>query len=460
MNRVTTLFAERWQRIERPLVDALYLLLLLALVIATGWLGARHDRYWDLSSAGRNSLGPQSLSILGHLEQPPSLTVFADPESTLGRSIARFLARYQQAIPALEIRFVDPRRFPEQAREAEVSLLGQILIDYRSRRALVDELSERALSGAFARLLIEEAPWVAVIEGHGERSISGTAPADLGRLGTELEEQGYRVRPLDLARVSEVPVNTHLVVLSMPAISLFPGEVERLREYLDRGGNLLWLLDPGPLNGLERLAESLELTPLPGLVIDPAARRLGVSDPAVVALIEGAQIRALRDRESDQQPALLPGALAFEPRAPADWTLSVTFESSDRSWNETGRLDIPLERDEVIGESAGPLSVGLALTRPIVNAGREQRVLVLGDGDFMSNAYLGMGGNQALALAAIGWLGGAQTLLELPPLEHAPEALELSDQRRVMLGVLALVLLPGSFAMLGLVVRWWRWRER
>jgi len=451
---------EFWRRIERPLVDALYLLLLLALVIALGWLGARHDHYWDWSSSARNSLSAQSLAIIERLEAPPSVTVFADPASAPGRAVERFLAPYRQALPALSIRYVDPQRFPEQARDAEVSLLGQILIDYRARRELVSELSERALGAALMRLLAEEMPWVAVIEGHGERAIAGTAPSDLGLLGEELEAQGYRVRPLDLTQITEVPVNTQLVVLSMPQISLFPGEIERLRHYVDQGGNLLWLLDPGPLKGLDALAEALGLHPLPGLVIDPEAARLGVPEPAVAALVEPSEANAALGTTLDAA-ALLPGALAFEPGAGADWRLAAAFASSARSWNELGRLDTPpIERDEVVGERPGPLTVALALSRTGTDAEHEQRVLVVGDGDFASNAFLGVAGNRALALAMLGWLNGSRPLLELPPPERAPEALMLGEKRAVWLSAASLVLLPSAFALLGLLVRWRRGRLR
>ena len=34
-----------------------------------------------------------------------------------------------------------------------------------------------------------------------------------------------------------------------------PGEVDKLLRYIDRGGNLLWLVDAEPLRGLDRLAE-------------------------------------------------------------------------------------------------------------------------------------------------------------------------------------------------------------
>ena len=102
----------------------------------------------------------------------------------------------------------------------------------------------------------------------------------------------------------------------------------------------------------------------------------------------------------------------------------------------------------------------LALTRPNLRAetGRVQRVLVVGDGDFLSNAQLGAYGNRALGLNLLRWLSGEDGLLR-PAAGPAPAAgLTLERTRRLLLGVGSLVLLPGLFLVAGLTMRWVRSR--
>ncbi|SDW53044.1 GldG family protein [Thiocapsa roseopersicina] len=443
------------RRLNRPLADALFLVLLLAVLIAGGWLTARHDHYWDWTAVGANSLTPESSAILGRLDGPLRATVFADPASPLGKGIERLLMRYRQAQPDMRIEVVDPQLFPERTRDAGVTLIGQILLDYRGRREIVAEVGERAISAAIARLGAGRVPWVAVIEGHGERAIQGEAGADLGRLGRELSERGFLARPLDLGRVEEVPINTRILVLSVPRIPLFPGVVERLIQYLDRGGNLLWLLDPGPLNGLEPLVEYLGLTILPGTIVDADAAALGVATPAVAVVAEYPDHPFSADLDV---PALLPGSLGFGTEPAPGWLLETYLATGARSWNEIGRLDGLIDRDEVIGEQAGPLPVVLALNRPMPEDGREQRVLVVGDGDFASNAQIGAYGNRALALALLAWLSDPGDLTVLPPDPLAPDALVLDEQQRLRIGLGSLVILPALFLLIGLGIRWLRWR--
>ena len=441
--------------LNRPLADTLFVLLLLGVVIATGWLAARYDRYWDWTAEGENSLSPESLAILERVGAPLRATVFIDPRDPLAKTIERLLARYSQEVPRMAVRVLDPQLFPEQARNARVSLSGQILLEYEGRRETLSQIGERAVSAAIARLSTSHAPWIAALEGHGERRIDGEAPTDLGRFGEELEDRGYLLRALDLATVADVPVNTHLLVLSTPTIPLFPGEVERLLKYVERGGNLLWLMDPGPLNGLEPLAEALGLDVLPGTIVDAAAARFSRDTPAV-AVISDYPDDTLG--EGLQTPALLPGAVAFGTEVAPGWEIASFLTTGIDSWNETGRVQGDVYRDEVVGEQPGPLAVVLALTRPIGDGERVQRVVVTGDGDFIGNAQIGAYGNGTLGLKLIRWLSGEDNFLALPRVRGPAEGLELDNARRLLLGVGALLLLPGLFLTAGLVMRWVRSR--
>lgn len=443
-------------RLERMAADGLFTLLLLALVIASGWLVARHDRLWDWSAASSNSLTPESQTILERLQGPPRISVFAAADSQTGKSIGRLLTRYTQVRPDLAIDYLDPQLFPERARNADVSLVGQILIQYQGRRETLKTIGERDITAAIARLTETRPPWVAILEGHGEPAIDGQDVGGFGRFGAELKSQGFLVRPLDLATTGAIPDNTRLLILAMPRIQLFPNEAQALTSYLDRGGNLLWLMDPGAMNGLEPLAARLGLSILPGVVVDAAAAKWGVETPAV-AVIDHYPGDTLGTGLTE--PVLLPGCLGFDTQAAPGWTLASYLATGEQSWNETGRLSGKIDRDDVVGEQPGPVPVLLALTRTLPDSNQEQRVAIVGDSDFLTNAQFGSHGNRALGLRLLRWLGSDEALPELPPPPSAPAALELTDTQRLVLG-LGTVSLSLLFFLAGLGIRWYRWRGR
>ena len=70
-----------------------------------------------------------------------------------------------------------------------------------------------------------------------------------------------------------MPQNIKVLIIATPRVELLKGEVEKIKRYLDTGGNLFWLIDQEPLRGLQPLAEFLGLQLTPGVVVDPASAR-------------------------------------------------------------------------------------------------------------------------------------------------------------------------------------------
>jgi len=445
--------------IERYLADGFFYLLLATAVVLSGWLAARHDRFWDWTTSRRNSLSQESELVVARLMErqsdPLRITVFADRHHPVAGGISQLLARYRPSGLDLAVTFVDPQLFPEEARAAEVSLLGQMLLEYRGRRETLSELSEAALTAAIARLDRDQVAWVAVLEGHGERSIEGQGATGLARFADFLRGQGLRLQPLDLARRAAVPDNTRLLLLSVPAIDLFPGEIEGLIDYLERGGNLLWLMDPGDLGGLAPLLDYLGIVPLPGILVDANVGELNIQDPTV------AMVASYPDQPPTRGLAghsLFPGALAFRAGAAAGWSWSTPLETQQNSWNETGPIRGNVFRDPDLDELPGPLPLALLLSRPHPDGAGEQQVLVVGDGDFLSNAYLDSAGNRALALRLVHWLTAPEGVAAVPARHIEDRTLVLTRTQILVVGGGSLLGLPLLFLTTGLVVRWRRRR--
>jgi len=463
----------------RMLTDLVFVLLLAAAVVLAGWLAARHDRFWDWTLARQNSVSPQTVAVLGALQAPLHIGAYVGRDHPLADAIERLVALYAQVRPDIRLSFIDPQRSPEQARSADVTVLGQLVLEYQGRRETLRELSEGSMTAAIARLIADRPTRVAALLGHGERSVMSPAGADLGRFAQLLQGQGLRVDALDLATQDGIPEGTDLLLVSTPAVDFFPGEVERLVDYVRGGGNLLWLMDPGGLGGLDPLAQELGLRVLPGTLVDANARGMGIDTPTVALVADYPDHPMTAGLKAT---ALFPGAAALAQAAAPGWSIAARLATGSGSWNETGPIRGELSRDPAEGEEAGPLNLLLALSRPSPRgqtglgeggpgqdsgqtegrverqAGGEQRVLVVGDGDFLSNAYLGQGGNRDLGLRLVRWASGQRGLDPPPERWAADREVRLDDARRLLVGGLSLVILPLVFLTCGFLVRWYRWR--
>jgi ABC-type uncharacterized transport system involved in gliding motility auxiliary subunit len=83
---------------------------------------------------------------------------------------------------------------------------------------------------------------------------------------------------------------------------------------------------------------------------------------------------------------------------------------------------------------------------------------VVGDGDFLSNSYLGNGGNLDLGLNLVRWLSGDDNLLDIPARTAPDSRLELSRTAGAAIGLGFLFILPLLLIATGLLI-WWRRRR-
>lgn len=88
----------------------------------------------------------------------------------------------------------------------------------------------------------------------------------------------------------------------------------------------------------------------------------------------------------------------------------------------------------------------------------QQRIIIVGDGDFLSNAHLGNGINEALALRLVRWLAGREDLVSVPDPISDTDSIRLAPVRGWAIVGVGLFALPALLAALGIAIRWQRGR--
>ncbi len=426
-------------------------LLMLALLILLAWLSNRFQLQWDWTRNGDNSLSELSIAVLQRTRDPLQITVYAPEQVKLREHIHRFIERYQQHKSNLILRFVDPTQYPDEARRQGISLSGELLLSYQGREERLQRLDEQNLTSAIQRLQQTHTRWVAGLSGHGERSLMGSANHDLSELGKVLAEQGYQVVELDLATSPSPPDNTALLVIASPLKPLLPGELTQLSNYLEQGKNLLLLVDPGNQVSQQPLLDLLGISMLPGTIVDANIRELGIDNPAVALVPRYPEHAALT---GFNLISLYPQAAALDASPNETWQITPLLQTLARSWNETGPLSGEIERNPDLHEQAGPLVIGYALNRD--GPEREQRVLVIGDGDFLSNNYLANAGNLDLGLALVRWLTSNEQMLGIPAREILDRELQLSPLAKGIIGLGSLIVMPLLLLITGGIITWRR----
>lgn len=447
--------ASRRLRLQLRLASAGFVLLLAALVALGLWLSRDYHVQFDLSHGGRNSLSEASVALLARLDRPLAITAYATGNQELRKRITEFARRYQRHKPDLTLEFVDPDTEPTRVREAGVRLDGELVVDYGGASEHLERLSEEALTQLIARLARGGERWIVFLSGHGERSPERQANHDYSTWAGQLKRRGLKARSLTLTE-SDVPQNSAVLVIAGPRTRLLPGEIKRIESYLERGGNLLWLSDPGPLHGLEPIAESLGLEFRPGVAVDPASQTLTGSSPAFMVITRYPAHPALKGFDLT---TLFPEASVVTPGSPENtpggWRTQPLIETGPGAWAEAS-WPATTVRYDAGADLRGPLTLGVTLTRE--RDGREQRVAVLGDGDFLSNTFLGNGGNLELGLNLLNWTGHDELQLNIPARTASDTRLDLSHAEQFVIALGFLVVLPLALVAAGVLI-WWRRRR-
>ncbi len=437
--------------------NVLFVLLLVSAVIGLSYFASQHKVQRDVTQNAINSLEPGSIAVLKQLTGSVNITVYAtEQDARLGdirKIIREFLSLYQRYKTDINLTFIDPEKEPEKTREARIQLNGEMVLEYAGRSEHLTQINEQIVTSTLLRLAHTRDQTVMYLNGHGERKLDGIANYDLGTLfGAKLKQNGFHLNSLNLALAQEVPNNCNVLVITQPQLDLMPGEIDKLLRYLDRGGNVLWLIDAEPLHGLERVAEKLDLLLPPGIVIDPAASEMRA--PATWSI--GASYLPHPITRNFNLITAFPSARPLMWNQKSAWLHHALVEVAARGWVSRNIPKDDKVRFNKAHDTPGPANIAAALQRTIND--REQRIVVVGNGAFLANSYAGNGGNVDLGVNMVNWLASEDKLINLGPHTAKDSKLALSKTQLYTISISFLLILPLMLAGWG-VWLWWKRRR-
>lgn len=453
----------RKSRDQLRLAGAGFVVLALLLAGVTLWVSHLYQGEIDLTRAGRNSLSASSIAAVQGLEHPLRITAFAGTKPEIRTRIDQLVQSYQRYKSDITLVHVDPNADPHRAREAGIRFYNQLLLEYEGSSEILSRLTEESFSNALTRLGHRKERWLVFLTGHGERRVDRDANFDLSKWAEQLHQRGFRTRSLSLAENPQIPQNTSVLVIAGPQVKLLSGETSEILRFIKRGGNLLWLPEPGSLQGLDRLAEQLAIEIEPGTIVDLRSQKLTGSPTALVIADYGSHPAVKNFRGNTVFPDACGISIAESGagRSPSsdssEWRHQVLVDTRASAWSETGRINRAIRFDRG-KDIAGPLNISVAVGRK--QDKHEQRVIIVCDGDFASNAFiLGNGANLDFAMSIINWLSHDDAYISIPVRTVADQTLQMSVLMRNTLMILFAVIIPMLLAASGITI-WLRRRGR
>ncbi len=419
---------------------ALSIVLLLAVLVAINAVAFLRQAEFDWTQSGRNTLSPETRSMLSGLKQDVTLSQFGrNPDPAIGDVLSAFA----RASRRVSTRFVDAEQAPQEARDYGVLRPGTIVVNAGKKFRKVERTTEAALSTAIVQATSEVEPVICFASGEGEHDLSDQSGAGLSRLAGVLTASNFSVDSIALLD-GDVPSTCAALIIAGVKTDVQPGELARIDRYMARGGPVALLIDPVPTPAMAGWLKKFSVTTGTGVVIEesPAARSVGGTPETPLAfaygdhpITRGFGVATLYDRA-------VPLMCEDQSRVLA-WSGRQSFERVDLVRESTGFRE---GRDR-----RGPFAIAIAAswrTEPDRRQGEppmlsgETRLVVFGDSDFISNSYLGRQGNRDFFVRTVAWLAGQEEARVVSVLDRQNRRTELTERTRLFMYILNLGLLP------------------
>jgi gliding motility-associatede transport system auxiliary component len=439
-----------------------YILVVVAVVVVANLLADRYNKSYDATANKRYSLSAQTAKIVKGLKQDATITYFN--QSGRFREGKDLLDEYANLSSKVRVKYVDPDKNPEEAREDGIKNYGTALVQVGARKEEAKSMTEEGITGAFIRDLKSNTRTVCFASGSGEHQIDDSDREGMSRFKDMLTKDGYQSRSIDLLQKAEVPSDCTTLMVGGPTRDYEPPEVDAIKKYVESGGRAFFMLDP-PLklgheeiadnDALANLLQSWGITPDKDLILDlnPIGQLVGLGPQ--VALVSNYSYQPIVS-EMKGETTGFPLSRSLEIKNTDKTSVQKLFDSSGNSLATTN-LSSPAVNVRDPKNKKGPLTLAAAGTYNTGKAGSQGRFVVIGGSTWAANRFINFNGNSDLALNAVDWLSSDEDLISIRPKPREDRRITMTRAQMTLVRATSQFALP-LFVLVAGVAVWWKRR--
>ena len=205
----------------------------------------------DFTAEKLYTLSDESKEQVGKVEQNVTLYFFGYDEEDTAVTLAK---QYQETNDKITIQLINTSERPDLAAQYGVSTNSQLVAVQSSQRyKIIDssemytfdsssyqtiDITEQKLTNAILDVTVAQKPQIYFLTGHGEYGIDSSEPME--QLKVYIENDVNDVNSLDLL-TSDMPETCDVLVIANPTSDFTDLETEKIQNYINNGGNIMWL---------------------------------------------------------------------------------------------------------------------------------------------------------------------------------------------------------------------------
>jgi len=443
-----------------------YSIVFIVIVVILNVFGVRYNKRFDMSAADVNSLTDASKQVLDKLDGDVEILAFVGPqEKGFVQEVSEIYGYYTSKV---KWQIIDPQASPEIATRELIQSIPTLKIKMGERSTTISKVDEEAITNGIHKVATSAQKKIYFLTGHGEPSIDDKeGPTGMGLFADTLRNQNYEVAGIFAGEAPAIPDDAAVIVVGTGDRAHFATELEKIRDYMKKGGNVLILLEPKRDPELAAFARELGVRVGEDVILDQQVRLFQgatIGTDAVVAQYgDHPSVKALTERSIfSLSRSVSPGIPEKEGgKAPGPMDLKPLGFTSQTSWAETD-VDRVFEMGEAEladNDIRGPIPIGAAGEAPVGaiggEGGKQFKLAVFGDTSFLTNQYLRQLYNDALGQNVVGWLAGQEELIAIAPRVVRASRAFLGETEARTVFYLSVLVLPELILLAGIIV-WWR----
>lgn len=294
MKKIIEIIKKKWLR------DTVLTILLITIVVVAYlglniWVQSLNINPFDFTQEKRYTLSEESKEQVKNVEEKVHIYFFGFAENDTAVSLAKQYRNVNENITAEVVNITERPDLAQTYGITDESSVGIVVQSTQRYKVLSSsdlytydyttyetvDITEQKLTNAIVDTTIAKKPKIYFLTGHEEYAVD----AELASLAVYIQNEVNEVATLNLLTTT-FPEDCDTLVIANPTKDFLDNEVEAITQYIQNGGNILWMSNPNvdelALPNVQKILDLYGVQVQKGVIVETDANHMGVSNPYLI----------------------------------------------------------------------------------------------------------------------------------------------------------------------------------
>ena len=428
-----------------------------------------HHKRFDLTKDKKFSLDDKSIKVAENLKKEVHAYVFYAKGGNFRDRAKNLLDQYLYHSKKIQVSYLETTKNPLLAKDMELKNPNSLVLKTDKKKEVLTKIGEEETTNALIKVTQDKQVYVGFVAGHGERDIVATDGAGFSTAANSLKDENYKVETVNIASEKGIPDDMELLVICGPKTQYLDTEIEKIREYVDKGKSLMVMLEPSKDEknvNLIALLKTWGIEVKDEIVIDQLGMQMFRNPFVAVVPINFYGKHPIVKNFKLQTFYLLARPLVLIVPPPENTKFAAIASTAPAPYSYAKAMNKAITEKDIkfVKDKDFPGPVRVAVAGSVENKGKKDekgknissRVVVYGNVNFACNEFLLKQGNKNIFMNSVSWLTQQEELISIRKAQSKFAPLFLDDKQKAIMRTTVVIILPLVIILTGIIMLWRR----